>query len=62
MLKLVTTVQETPPDHKGSFELATEAIVTEAEDYDEAKRQAERTVTDGWRILSFRVERDSTPA
>lgn len=62
MLKLFTTVQQTTPDHKGGYELATEAIVTEAEDYEEAKRQAEQTVPDGWRILSFRVERDSAPA
>lgn len=26
-----TTVQQTPPDHHGTYELATEAIVTEAE-------------------------------
>lgn len=62
MLKLYTTVQQTPPDHKGGYELAIDAIVTEGEDYDEAKAKAERTVPDGWRIISFRVERDTDPS
>ena len=61
VLKLYTTVQQAPPDHKGGYQLATEAIVTEAEDYEEAKSQAERTVPEGWRILSFRVERTTDP-
>lgn len=58
VLKLYTTVQQTPPDHKGGYELAVDAIVTQSESYEQAKSEAERTVPDGWRIISFRVERD----
>jgi hypothetical protein len=61
VLKLYTTVQQTPPDHKGGYTLAIDAIVTEAATYEEAKSEAERTVPDGWRILSFRAERYSDP-
>lgn len=58
MLTLTAAVQQTPPDHRGGYDLARDRIVVEAGDYDEALDAATRQVPEGWRIISLRVDRD----
>lgn len=63
VLKLYTTVQQVPPDHRGGYELATETLTTDShatdlgEAYTEAKDAAARLLPEGWRIIAFRVDR-----
>lgn len=54
---MFVTIQETPPDHRGGYELATRELDIEAGDYDTAVDQARDQLPEGWRILSFRVDR-----
>ena len=56
-LTLYATVQEIPPDHKGSYSLGRDQLVVEDTDYDHALEAARRRVPDGWRIIALRVER-----
>ena len=54
MLTLIATVQETPPDHKGGYDLATDEITAEAETYAGAREQVDRMVPEGWRVIAVR--------
>ena len=59
---LYATVQEIPPDHRGGYTLGRDELIVEDIDYDQALTAARRRVTDGWRIIALRVERDQIPA
>jgi hypothetical protein len=57
VLKLVTVIQERPPEgYRGDEVLAFDRIVTEADDYQRAKAAALEQMPAGWRVASFRVE------
>lgn len=58
MLTMYTTVQETPPDHRGGYTLGRDELVVEEADYDQALAAARRRVPEGWRIIALRVERN----
>jgi hypothetical protein len=54
---MIAAIGEVPPDHKGGYQLASDAISTTADTYEAALEQLQRTVPEGWRILSIRVDR-----
>ena len=60
-LRLVHTmtaaVQETPPDHRGGYELERDDLSVAAATYDEAFERIRGQLRPGWRILSLRVDR-----
>jgi hypothetical protein len=58
-LTLYATVQEIPPDHRGGYTLGRDELVVEDLYYDQAFAAARRRVSEGWRIIALRVERES---
>lgn len=54
---MTARIQQIPPDHRGGYQLATDEIRTEADNYDQAHEQLDRTLPDGWRIISITVDR-----
>lgn len=57
MPTLIAAIGEVPPDHKGGYQLASDVISTSAETYEIALEQVKRTIPEGWRVLSIRVDR-----
>lgn len=57
VLEMTAVTQQTPPDHRGGYDLQQAELVAQAETYDEALRQIEGQLQAGWRILFVRVDR-----
>lgn len=57
MLTMTAGIQQIPPDHRGGHDLATDELRTEAEDYDQARAQINRTLPEGWRVIWLMVNR-----
>ncbi len=47
-------MQQTPPDHRGGYDLAMDTVVVSGETYDDAYSAAEAKIPDGWRMISVR--------
>jgi hypothetical protein len=57
VLTMTVRIQETPPDHKGGYELATNTIESSAASYEDAFADVEARVPEGWRIAAVVVDR-----
>lgn len=57
MLEMTARIQETPPDHKGGYDLAVDELHANAASYEDAYADVESRVPDGWRLISVRVDR-----
>lgn len=57
VLTMTVRIQETPPDHKGGYGLATDTLEASAATYEDAFADVEARVPDGWRIAAVVVDR-----
>lgn len=58
---LVATIQQTPPDHRGGYDLKRDTLVEPCTDYHQARQALRERVPEGWRIVALRTAPDDTP-
>lgn len=58
MLTLIAAIQQTPPDHKGVYDLDRDELTETAEAYDAALTRIKDRVPEGWRIAHVRTAAD----
>lgn len=52
-VELKATIRQTPPDHRGGYELETAELAATADTYDQAKAILEEQVPAGWQMISI---------
>lgn len=58
MCTLRLRIRQTPPDHRGGYELEADEVVGQGVDYDEAYMTGLRLVPDGWQVVHVRRDDD----